>query len=132
MFAALVALELPPVPGVILMIFGAPILAGVLVQLFLASLFIEAAVRRIPRALVIIPALAYGAYYVACLQEGLRLWTDERSTQTSKSEVALRFDPAAQSLVVKGAHAFVFPTTTCPSPMSTMILHRTDPPHGLT
>lgn len=106
-FAALVTLELLPVPGVILMIFGAPILAGALVHLFLVSLFIEAMVRRIPRALVIIPALAYGAYYVACLQEGLRLHAAGRSTQAGKPEVALRFDPAAQSLVVKGALAFV-------------------------
>jgi hypothetical protein len=105
--AALIVLQLPPLPGVILMMFGAAYFAGLLVHLLLASLFLEAAIGRIPRAFVVIPILAYGAYYVAYFQEGWRLQVAERAAQTDKPEVALRFDPAAQSIVVSGAEAFV-------------------------
>jgi hypothetical protein len=105
--AALTALQLPPVPGVILMMFGAAYLAGLLAQAFLVSLFVEAAVGRIPRAFAVIPIVAYGAYYVAYFQESWQLQVAQRASQTETPEVALRFDPATQSLVVSGAAAFV-------------------------
>jgi hypothetical protein len=68
--ALMIILQLSPFPGIYFMFFGGAILTGQLVHLFLASLFVESIIGRIPRALIAIPLLAYGAYYVAYFREG--------------------------------------------------------------
>jgi hypothetical protein len=69
----LAALQLFPIPGIFLMFLGAAMITGLLVHVFLASLFIEAMMHRVPRVLVLVPILAYGGYYVAYINEAYRI-----------------------------------------------------------
>ncbi len=62
---------------------------------------------RIPRAFAAIPVLAYGAYYADYLHEGWEIHKEADVVRSAEPAVALRFDPAEQSLVVKDARAFV-------------------------
>ncbi len=106
-FVVLIALQILPIPGIYLMILGAPLLAGLLVHVLLASLFLELIFGRIPRAFAAIPVLAYGAYYADYLHEGWEIYKEADVVRSAEPTVALRFDPAEQSLVVKDARAFV-------------------------
>jgi len=54
----LAALQLFPIPGIYLMFLGAAMITGLQVHVFLASLFIEAMMHRVPRVLVLVPILA--------------------------------------------------------------------------
>jgi hypothetical protein len=106
-FAALIALQILPIPGIYLMMFGAPVLAGLLAHVLLASLFLESIIGRIPPAFAAIPVLAYGAYYADYFYEGWAIHKEAGIVRSDEPDVALRFDPAKQSLVVKDAWAFV-------------------------
>ena len=106
-FVVLIALQILPIPGIYLMFLGAPLLAGLLVHLLLASLFLELIFGRIPMAFAAIPVLAYGAYYADYLHEGWQIHKEAGVVRSAEPDVALRFDPAEQSLVVKDARAFV-------------------------
>jgi hypothetical protein len=105
--ALMIILQLSPFPGIYFMFFGGAILTGQLVHLFLAALFVESTMGRIPRALVAIPLLAYGGYYAAYFQEGRAIQAAAVAAQDARSDVALRFDPSEQSLVMKNARSFV-------------------------
>lgn len=105
--AAVVVLQLSPFPGVILMMFGAALLAGLLVHVFLGALAIEALIGRIPRIFVAIPILAYGAYYGMYMFESQQIAAETAKLRNENDNVTLKFDPAAQALVVKDAWGFV-------------------------
>ncbi len=121
--AAIVVLQLSPFPGVILMMFGAALLAGLLVHVFLATLAVEALIGRIPRILVAIPILAYGAYYGAYALEAQQIAAETTKLRSENDKVTLKFDPAVQALVVKDAWGFVadhkIPVAYQPSPQYT-------------
>ena len=104
--AGLLLLQLLPYPGVVLMLLGAPLLAGVLVQLLLATLFVEAVTRRLPRIFACIPFLFYGAYYAMFVMEGREVAEDAAKLRSQNEGVAFRFDPATQALVVEDASTF--------------------------
>jgi hypothetical protein len=105
--AALIVLQLPPVPGIFFVMFGAPLITGLLMHGLLASLFLESVLNRIPKALALIPILAYGAYYADYFHEDRALQNEVSAVQNDQPAVALRFEPAEQSLVVKNARVFV-------------------------
>jgi len=105
--AVLVLLQLPAIPGVILMMFGAPLLAGLLVHIFLGALFVESIVGRLPRALVAVPLLAYGGYYVLYMQETAEIERESAKLRSENPGLTLKFDPARQALVMKDVREFV-------------------------
>ena len=92
-------LQLSPFPGAILMMFGAGLITAILVHVFLISLFIEAAIGRAPRVLMVVPLAAYGAYYVVYFQEGREI--AERAAQLREINPGklLDFDPERDALV---------------------------------
>jgi hypothetical protein len=105
--AATILLQLYAVPGVFLMILGGALLAGFLVHVFLVALAIEALFGRIPRLFGAIPILAYGAYYGMCALEAHQIAALATKMNQENADLALKFDPMTQALVVRDAQGFV-------------------------
>jgi hypothetical protein len=89
------------------MMFGAMVLTGALVHVFLISLFFEAITRRVPRVLALIPIAAYGAYYAAYLYQGAAIAWTSAELQASNPGKVLDFVPSKYSLVTKKASALI-------------------------
>ncbi len=106
-FAALVILQQSPMPGVYLMMFGAPLLAGRLAHIFLAAVFVESLLGRLPRALAVVPIAAYGAYYSFYAVEAYQIAAESAQLRRDNPGLTLKFDPATQALVVRDAQIFV-------------------------
>jgi len=103
----LAALQLFPIPGIYLMFLGAAMITGLLVHVFLASLFIEAMMHRVPRVLVLVPILAYGGYYVAYINEAYRIAVMSAELQAVNPGKILDFDSKLHSIVMDQAKEFV-------------------------
>jgi hypothetical protein len=101
------ALEVLPLPGLYLTFLGGSLFAGLLVHLLLASLFVEALLGRIPRAFLLIPIIAYGAYYAAYFREGWQVAQVSEKLRTNNPGKVYDFDPAANSLVMDRGQEFV-------------------------
>jgi hypothetical protein len=89
------------------MLVAGPFIAGLLVHLFFASVLVEAATGRIPRAFVLVPIIAYGGYYAAYFQEGLQVEQLSQKLRTSNSGKIYDLDPTVNSLVMDQAQEFV-------------------------
>jgi hypothetical protein len=101
------ALEVLPLPGIYLMFLGGSLFAGLLVHLLLASLLVEALIGRIPRALILVPIIAYGGYYAAFFREGWQVAQVTEKLRTTNPGKIYDFDPAANSLVMDRGQEFV-------------------------
>jgi hypothetical protein len=104
---ALLALQAVPQTGVFLMIFGGAVLTGVLVHVFLISLFAEACFGRIPRALATIPLTAYAGYYALYADQTVKIWRESAELRKQNSGKVFDFDPELHSLVTPDAQALV-------------------------
>ena len=104
--AALLLLQLFTYPGLFLTRIGGPYLAGMLVHVFLASVFIEAVERRLPRPFVILPIVLYGAYYVAYLAQGY--WVAEKAAElrATNPRLLIAYNSEQHSLVMPEARPF--------------------------
>src|SRR3984885_9116858 len=96
-----------PLPGFYLIFLGGSLFAGLLVHLLLASLVVEALMGRIPRALILVPVLAYGGYYAAYFREGWQVAQVSERLRTANPGKIYDFDPAANSLVMDRGQEFV-------------------------
>jgi hypothetical protein len=90
-----------------LMIYDAAFVNALLVHVFLIALLVEAAVRRVPRVLIVIPCAAYGAYYVAYGYQEIAIASKTAELQSVNPHHVLAFDPEAHSLVVGHGELFV-------------------------
>ncbi len=105
---AFLVLEYLPIPGIYLMFLGGAIFAGILIHLLFASLFVEALMARIPRAFILVPLIAYGAYYAAYFREGWQVAQLSQHLRATNPGKIYDFDPAANSLVMdREAQQFV-------------------------
>jgi len=104
-FIALLALQSSPVTGDTLMFLVGGVCCGFAAQAFLLGLFVEAALRRLPRFLMIIPIGAYGGYYVMYVQQGREIAAKAAQLQMSNPSLVLQFDPAVHSLVMLSGEA---------------------------
>jgi hypothetical protein len=104
--AALLALQAFPVTGIFLMMFGAALLSGALVHIFLLSLFFEA-VGRVPRFLMILPVAAYGAYYAVYFHQGAEIAGKSAELKASNPSMIMDFNPSSHSLVTAEANTLV-------------------------
>ena len=86
-------LQLLPIPGVFLMMFGAGLITVLLIHVALISLFVEAAIGRLPRILMVVPVLVYGGYYVAYWQEGREIAERAAALRAANPGKVLDFDP---------------------------------------
>src|SRR5262249_8895635 len=100
-FISLLALQALPYPGIFLMMFGAPFLCGLLSHVFLIGLAVEVMLGRVPRFLLFIPLVAYGAYYAIYLKQSLDIRTGALQLQASNPSLVLQFDPTRYSLVLQ-------------------------------
>ena len=105
--AILLALQAFPVPGFFLMMLGGPIWTGFLVHVFLLALAIEGWVRRIPRAFVAIPLIAYGSYYALYIYQTIDMATVSAGLRKSNSGKVLDFNADTHSLVTPTAQWLV-------------------------
>jgi hypothetical protein len=72
---------------------------ALLVHAFLIALFVEASMGWAPRALMVVPVLAYGAYYGAYFEQ-TRIIADETANLEKRNvSKGLDFDPSVMSLV---------------------------------
>jgi hypothetical protein len=104
---ALAALQYFPIPGVFLTFFGAAFVTGLLVHIFLASLFVEALMHRVPRVFVAVPILAYAGYYTIYIDEADRIAVMNAELQAVNPGRVLDFDPKLHSIVMDQAREFV-------------------------
>jgi hypothetical protein len=92
-------LQISPLPGIFLMMFGAPFWPVITVNIAFLLMFVEAISGRAPKWMIVLPALYLGGYlYCSYLGrvEGQRL-VDEAARQNS--EVHIPFSPDHDSLV---------------------------------
>ncbi|MDB5501766.1 MAG: hypothetical protein JWR89_1668 [Tardiphaga sp.] len=105
--AILLALQVFPVTGVFLMIFGGPVWTGMLVHIFLLALAIEGGLRRIPRAFIAIPLIAYGSYYVLYAYQTIDMAHVSAALRMSNSAKVIDFRADEYSLVTPAAQTLV-------------------------
>lgn len=88
-------------PGLFLLFLSisAFVFYALLVHAFLISLFIEAAIGRIPRWLMIVPVLMYGAYYTAYFGQARVIEEETAKMNLINVGKVLDFDPDKMSLV---------------------------------
>jgi len=104
---ALIALQYFPIPGVFLMMFGAAAIVGLLINVSLIALFVEAATGRVPKVFVAVPLLAYGAYYAAWWSEARQIEAVAARLRANNPDKVFDFDPRQHSLVLEEAQSFV-------------------------
>jgi len=85
------ALEYFPLTGGFLMLVRGSLLAGFLVHLFFASLFVEALMGRIPRVFILVPIFVYGGYYAAYFREAWQVEQLSQKLRATKPWQNLRF-----------------------------------------
>jgi hypothetical protein len=103
----LVGLQAIPWLGLILILFGAPFLAGILVYGFLIGVSLEAAFGRLPRALIAIPVATCVGYYAYYTDLTARIRQHAAELRQQNSGEVLNFDPALHSLVSPDAEALI-------------------------
>jgi hypothetical protein len=104
-FVALFALQAFPLTGIYLMFLLAPLWCGFLAQAVLLGLLVEGILGRIPRLLIIVPLLAYGAYYAAYVKQTLEINAKATQMQASNPTLVRKFEPSANSLVLPRSKA---------------------------
>lgn len=105
--AIMLALQAFPVPGIFLMMLGGPIWTGFMVHVLLLALAIEGWVRRIPRAFIAIPLIAYSSYYALYIYQTIDMATVSAGLRKSNSGKVLDFSSDIYSLVTPEAQALV-------------------------
>lgn len=103
----LFVLQLLPIPGIYLMMFGGAFWTGLLLTLGLLAMAVEALLRTIPRFLILIPLAAFGLYYGAFIWQRVEVASVESRLQSENPANAFTFDPAVHDLVTSGAGGFV-------------------------
>jgi hypothetical protein len=96
---ALVVLQWIPYTGIFLMIIAGPLIAGLLVHVVLASLFVEACLGRLPRILAAVPFAAYGGYALVYAQQSATIAAKSAELKAANPGLVLAFDPQAHALV---------------------------------
>ena len=102
----LLLLQPAPVIGAALKAAGAAQVAGWLVHICLLSLVFEAATRRAPIAVILIPILVYTTYYLAVEKQAWAVARKSAELRAANPVRILDFDPTTHSLVMPGAGAF--------------------------
>lgn len=105
--AALLALQALPFTGIFLMIFGAGLLAGLMVHALLASIALEAIFGRLPRMFVLLPVALYGAYYAAYAWQGRQAAQMAAELREGNPGLLLQFEPERHALVMAQAGSFI-------------------------
>jgi hypothetical protein len=100
---ALLALQAFPYTGIILMMLGAALLVGLLIHVFLIGLAVEAFLGRIPRALAVIPVVAYAGYYGLYIRQTIEIRQESAKLRAENSGKVFDFDPEVYSLVTADA-----------------------------
>jgi len=100
---AVFALQAFPYTGVFVMILGGLTLAGLLTQVFLISLLVEAFLGRVPRALAAIPIIAYGGYYALYAYQAIDIQLKTAQLQQRNPGKIFDFNPEVHSLVTPDA-----------------------------
>lgn len=105
--AVLFGLQVLPIPGFWLMLFGAPAWTVFLLHIGLIAMFAEAFVRHLPRYLILVPLAAYGGYYALYAYQTVDVHRKSAELKASNPGKVLDFQPENYSLVMKDARAFV-------------------------
>ena len=100
---AVFALQAFPFTGLFVMMLGGLALAGLLIQVFLISLLVEACLGRVPRALAAIPIIAYGGYYALYAYQTVDIQLKTAQLQQRNPGKIFDFDPEVHSLVTPDA-----------------------------
>ena len=105
--AVLIGLQAIPIVGVVLMLFGSVFIAGFAVHAFLVGLAVEALTGRVSRALIAIPLLAYGGYYVMYAAQRSEIAHKSAQMRATNPGKIFDFNPDLHSLVIKEPVPFI-------------------------
>ena len=89
------------------MFFGVAFIAGLLIHGILLSLFFEAYIGKLPRALMLIPLTAYASYYALYFYEAQQIAWREAELKASNPGLLMKFDYARQDLVTESSELLV-------------------------
>ena len=103
--AVLALLQMIPVVSFVLAFAGGAQL-GLLIDFMLASIFVEAAVGRIPRMFLAIPLVAFGGYYLAYGYQTIAIERETAALQaTNPGAKVFDFDPNVHALISPDSEA---------------------------
>ena len=109
--ALLYGLQLIPTVGIFFMFFGlalaGPYVWGFLPHLITIALIHDVSRKRFSRNILIVPILAYSAYYAFFVHEFAVIRSVENQLKTENSVQAVDFDPSRHALVAKGGEGLV-------------------------
>jgi hypothetical protein len=106
-FTILLLLQLLPVPGIYLMMFGGAWWTGLALLVTLAAFAADALIGNIRRAWIAVPLFAFAAYYSLYLYQGWTIQQREAELKRQNPALLLQFDPARQSLVMDTEGGFI-------------------------
>src|SRR5690606_21265238 len=98
-FVVVCALQVIPWTGIFLMVLGAPIWTGFILHLIALALVLDVIRKRVPKTLLLIPFLLYGAYYLMFLNEEQSIKNIETAFQQTNPSEIIAYNPAEHSLV---------------------------------
>lgn len=102
-FVVVCALQVIPWTGIFLMVLGAPIWTGFILHLIALALVLDAVRKRVPKTLLLIPLLLYGAYYLMFLNEEQSIKNIETAFQQTNPSEIIAYNPAEHSLVAEAS-----------------------------
>jgi hypothetical protein len=96
-----------PVTGIFLMIIAGPLIAGLLVHVFLISVLVESWLSRLPRVCALLPIAAYGGYYALHAEQARQVAALSAALVATNPTRVFAFDPQAHALVSSQAQDLV-------------------------
>ena len=106
-FIIIVALSIPPTPGVIMMMVGGPALAGLALWATLIALTADAVLGRLHRAWILLPTGLLAGYYYLYYEQDRTITETEVQLKANNPGPLLAFDPQTHSLVAENADQIV-------------------------
>lgn len=105
--ALLLIVQALPYVGAPFLLIGSPYICGLLLNLFLLCLAYEALIGQASRAFVVIPLVAYSAYYGVYIEQGRQIAEYEAGLKASNPHGVMTFDAATQDLIMSDAATFI-------------------------
>ncbi len=96
-----------PLPGILLMLFGASIICGLLLLAFMITLFFEALSGWLPRWLIFIPIVFFTHYYLLFFNQAKEINNLEAELQQTNPTIIYGFNSDLEHLVTKNASSIV-------------------------
>jgi len=121
-------LQVLPLPGVILMTFGAPFWSVITINLAFILMIVEVKMSRLPPWMIVAPILYFGGYFVMAAISHLQSTNCKDEITTRNQSIRIPFDPNKEALVFTEGAPFYngdYPTTVLVKSFDLPVAYRT-------